>query len=150
MRALVLLSLPLLVAAGCNFAATAPGPNLSADTVGEARIVADLGAWPADALEFLDVRIRGDTLVAEVRYGGGCREHRFALVFGDVFMESDPVQVRGMLSHDADGDLCRALLGRTLRYDLGPLRRAYLSAYGGGGGTVVLNGNWPGSLRYEF
>jgi hypothetical protein len=127
-----------------------PGAAMSPDTVGSAVLANDLGGWPADPLHFRSARIVGDSLVATVSYGGGCREHTFALVFSTVFMESHPVQVRGLLSHDADGDLCRALLTRTLRFDLTPLKLAYRAAYAQDTATVVLNGNWPESLHYRF
>jgi len=151
MRHLAALPFLALLAAACAPFATEPAPSLlSADTVGAAAIVDDLNAWPADRLEFHEVRVENDTLVASVSYGGGCREHRFALVFAHRFLESDPVQMTGWLSHDAAGDLCRALLGRTLRYDLTPLRDVYRAAYRTHTGTVLLRGNWPGVVRYDF
>jgi len=140
----------VLTLAGCNLGPTSPRPTLSPDTVGAAQVVEDLGPWPTDPFQSVLVRIEGDTLVAEVTYGGGCGEHRFALAFASLFMESEPVQVRGLLSHDARGDLCQALLRRTLRYDLTPLRRAYETAYRTGSGVIDLQGNWPEAVRYRF
>jgi hypothetical protein len=128
----------------------APGAALSAATTGSAVLDDDLGRWPADPLQFESVRVVGDTLVARVSFGGGCREHRFALVFATYFMESMPVQMRGVLSHDAAGDPCRALLGRELRFDLSPLKERYRVSYGRQSSTIVLRGNWPGTLEYRF
>jgi hypothetical protein len=149
MRTITLFAL-LTLLAGCNLGPTSPRPTLSPDTVGASQVVDDLGPWPADPFQSVRVRIEGDTLVADVTYGGGCEEHRFALVFASEFMESEPVQVRGLLSHDARGDMCRALLGRTLRYDLTPLRRAYEAAYRTESGVIDLQGNWPEAMRYRF
>jgi hypothetical protein len=145
--------LAVLLAAACSQISRDPlGPDalLSPDSTGAAVITDDLGVWPTDRLEFHEVRIAQDTLIATVSFSGGCREHRFALAFANVFMESHPVQVQGIIAHDADGDLCRALLGRTLRFDLTPLKRAYQANYRRASDTIILHGNWPGPLRYEF
>ncbi len=94
--------------------------------------------WPFDPWTFVAHEIQGDTLSLEVRYGGGCREHRFALLIDPAFMESFPVRVAARLAHDADGDPCRALLTSTLRFDLSPLRGHFEASYGPGRGTVVI------------
>jgi hypothetical protein len=148
------LLLHALLLAGCSTSAVVPGEldhhQLSAGAVPGTFIDSELGRWPSDALEFRDIRIAGDTLIAEVSHAGGCAEHGFALVFSPVFMESRPVQVSGLLSHDARGDNCRALIMRTLRFDLTPLKQVYREAYRVESDLVVLRGNWPGSLRYAF
>ena len=54
--------------------------------------------------------IEGDTLTITVSYGGGCEDHDFTLVASNVFAESYPVQLRGIVAHDAHGDRCRAYL----------------------------------------
>jgi hypothetical protein len=92
--------------------------------------------------------VEGDTLSLDVQYGGGCAEHRFALLVDPAFMESQPVQVVARLAHDAGGDMCRALLTRTLRFDLTRLRQRYVAAYGGGG--TVLIGLSGQQIRYTF
>ncbi|HEV2129838.1 MAG TPA: hypothetical protein VGR27_01965 [Longimicrobiaceae bacterium] len=152
MRWLAFLLIATLIAA-CGWLATEPLPGLdplSSSEVQAAQLVQDLGQWPADALEFQQLRIVGDTLEAVVSHSGGCAEHGYALVFMNVFLESDPVQMRGLLSHDAKGDPCRALLTRTLRFDLTPLKESYRANYRVTSGTIILGGNWPERLRYEF
>lgn len=94
--------------------------------------------WPTDPWTYVAHRAVGDTLSLDIEYGGGCREHRFALLVDPAFMESQPVQVVARLAHDADGDACRALLRRTLRFDLSQLRQHYAASYGAGPGTVVI------------
>ncbi len=153
MRSSSLLLIVTLIGAGCGWLTTEPlpGPDpLSSSEVQTARLVQDIGQWPADALEFQQLRIVGDTLEATVSHSGGCTEHDYALVFSNVFLESDPVQMRGLLSHDAKGDPCRALITRTLRFDLAPLKEAYRAGYRVTSGTIILGGNWPGRLRYDF
>jgi len=105
--------------------------------------------WPMDPWTFRSHAIHGDTLTLSIQYGGGCRVHRFALLVNPAFRESHPVQVSARLAHDADGDMCRALISEDLRFDLGPLRRHYQAAYGSGPGviSIVLAGR---RLTYEF
>jgi hypothetical protein len=110
-----------------------------------------------DPVQLRAARITGDRLEVDVTYGGGCREHRFALTHDGTFAESYPVQTGLTLFHDADGDACRALLNRTLEFNLAPLRAAYRAAYGEGPGIIAihLHGPIPGpdstiSFRWEF
>lgn len=105
--------------------------------------------WPTDDWRYVAHRLAGDTLSLDIQYGGGCAEHRFALLVDPAFMESQPVQVVARLAHDAAGDPCRALLGRTLRFDLSSVRRHYIASYGGGGGTVLI-GLAGAQIRYTF
>jgi len=111
---------------------------------------------PDDPATIVSAAVEGDSLALEVRYGGGCEEHGFALYASDAFMESEPVQVGVTLAHDAKGDPCRALLTRDLKFDLAPLREAYRRQYRRNG-TIVLQLRSPGggtegahSVRYSF
>lgn len=112
--------------------------------------------WPADPIRIEEAALAGDTLTLSVRYGGGCREHTFALVGDGAWMESYPVQTSALLAHDADGDLCRAYIARELRFDLTPLREAYARLYGPGPAVLVLHirsGDPDGrqaTIRYSF
>lgn len=94
--------------------------------------------WPRDDYTLEDHSVDGDTVLLEIRYGGGCLEHRFALVVGPDFMESHPVQVAATLAHDARNDRCRAIVGRRLRFDLTPLRELWERSYGPGPGALIL------------
>lgn len=127
--------------------ATAPAPIF---------VAGDAGTTRQDAVNAAQARIEGDVLHVQVQFGGGCRDHRFALYREDAFLESLPVQLRLHLSHDAQGDNCRALLSRELAFDLTPVKEAYQRQYGNEG-TVILRLHVPGSaepvageLRYRF
>lgn len=109
-----------------------------------------------DPATLVAAEVRGDRLRLQVTFGGGCREHSFALYASDAFLESDPVQLRLYLAHDARGDNCRALLARELEFDLAGVRQAYRDSYGRDG-TVMLLVHAPGAaepfrpaLRYSF
>lgn len=94
--------------------------------------------WPMDPWTFRSHALDGDTLTLSIQYGGGCRVHRFALLVDPAFRESDPVQVSARLAHDADGDMCRALISEDLRFDLSPVRRHYQRSYGEGPGVILI------------
>jgi hypothetical protein len=107
--------------------------------------------WPRDGLTIESATISGDTLRLSVRHGGGCARHRFALLINSAFMESFPVQVHARIAHDADGDVCDALITRTLSFDLTRLQQRYKSAYGPGSASIVIHLVGQGqSVRYRF
>ncbi len=107
--------------------------------------------WPRDSLTIDSATISGDTLRLSVRYGGGCRTHRFALLINSAFMESYPVQVHTRLAHDAGGDRCRAIVMRTVSFDLARLKQRYHSAYGPAAASIVIHLVGHGqSVRYNF
>lgn len=100
--------------------------------------IGSLDGRPADVLEIASARAEGGILTVEVRYGGGCTSHDVDAVAWTGWMESNPVQVGVALTHDAHGDACKALVTRSLAFDLEPLRRAYQKAYGSGPATLSL------------
>lgn len=84
------------------------------------------------------VWVEDGVLAAAVRYGGGCDEHDLDAVAWTGWMESAPVRLGVALAHDHRGDTCKALIARTLRFDLTPVAVAYAEAYGHGASTVLL------------
>lgn len=103
--------------------------------------------WPTDALTLGTVNVDNLTLVAQVTYGGGCGTHRIDLVAWGAWLESDPVQVQALLSHDDGADPCDAIVTEERSFDLRPLRAAWIEAYGAptpGPVTIVLRLADPG------
>lgn len=136
----------LLIAALACADATEPGaPNghwsASNTWAGEVVITpnADAPHWPSDQVTIQGFTIRGDSLELAVTFGGGCRDHAFVLLSDATWMESYPVQVGVRLAHDANGDNCKALLSRVLRFDLSPLKSAYSASYQAASGIMKLN-----------
>ncbi|WP_375766292.1 hypothetical protein NR798_31940 [Archangium gephyra] len=82
--------------------------------------------------------VSGDTLWVRVMHGGGCRQHVYGLTWSGSFMESQPVQAHLQVTHNANQDFCRALLYRTLHFDLTPLKEMHREQYGGEHGSVIL------------
>ncbi len=107
--------------------------------------------WANDAATIQSVVLEGDRLTLTIRHGGGCFEHDEWLVASSWFMESYPPQVDVLLSHDAHGDLCRALITRDVAFDLGPLARKAVEGTANTAGVVLLRiRGWPDLVRYEF
>lgn len=102
--------------------------------------------WPRDQYALGEVVVVGRTLTAEVTYGGGCEPHTMDLVAWGGWMESFPVQIEALITHDDSDDPCDAVVTETRVFDLVPLARAYAEAYGGAGGLPVVLRLWdPGA-----
>ena len=106
--------------------------------------------WPADPVTIISAVVKDDTLELWVNYGGGCRSQSFLLLSDAAWMESYPVQVGVRVARDAQGDNCKALLSRMLRFDLTPLRVAYNGAYHSSTGIMRLNIQGFGSVTYSW
>ena len=162
-------ALAALLLAACSSGVSAPSEpdggidaTVAAAQTGDRRLAGTPGAvtilpsdpaqaGPRDAAQIQAARIDGDTLRLEVQYGGGCASHVFGLLAGTGFMESDPVQTRLYLGHNANGDMCRALVRPTLAFSLAPLAAEWRRNYGNRPGTMILRlEGWTGELRYSF
>ncbi len=140
------LLLGLVAASGCRESTLAPG-------VPEANVVVADGRHRGDDPYFVNsAAVDGHGLTIEVSYAGGCRRHDFTLVISKTFLESDPVQLRAVLAHEANGDACEAWITESIDFDLALVRTRYQGFYGPGAGTVVLlvAGVSGDDLVYEF
>lgn len=94
--------------------------------------------WGTDDYALNAATLVGDTLTLNVSYSGGCERHDFTLVAAQEFMESDPVQLRVTLAHDANNDACEAYPTEDYHFDLGAIKTLYQEAYRQKAGTIVL------------
>ena len=108
--------------------------------------------WGTDDYALNAATIVGDTLTLNVSYSGGCERHDFTLVAAQEFMESDPVQLRVTLAHDANNDACEAYPTEDYHFDLGAIKTLYQEAYRQKAGTIVLQlaGAPDGQIVYEW
>ncbi|HEX6314809.1 MAG TPA: hypothetical protein VFZ73_08120 [Gemmatimonadaceae bacterium] len=157
MKRILLMTLMAIATGACNDTTTAPGvPNgywsLSSIWAGQVVIVENTDApqWPSDPVTIKQAAVKGDSLELVVNYAGGCRTHSFLLLSDAAWMESYPVQVGVRLAHDAEADSCDALLSRTLRFDLTPLKIAYNGAYQTTSGIIRLNIRGFSSVQYSW
>jgi len=66
--------------------------------------------------------LQGDKVVLECKYGGGCHQnHNFQLSWDGRTRESFPEQVVLDLSHDNNGDTCRAIVSEIIQFDISPI-----------------------------
>jgi hypothetical protein len=75
-----------------------------------------------DPFDITGAEIIDDCLKIEVRYGGGCKIHDFTLYYTplpDFSLFSGVLQ----LSHNANGDTCKALCHEDIYFDLSGLRK---------------------------
>jgi len=89
--------------------------------------------WPTEPFSLGAVSFDGTTIRADVSYGGGCADHRMDLVIWGGWMESFPVQVNALITHDGGDDPCDSVVSETRTFDVFPLAVAYAEAYGTGG-----------------
>jgi hypothetical protein len=151
MKRMIVAAAALLAGAACFRGEPITPPQASAGGEPTVVLTQQPSLWRHDPYEFRNMSVSGDTLVVEVQYAGGCAQHDFTLLVAPIFMESYPVQMSGSLAHDANGDMCRALVGRTLRIDLRPLRDLYRQSYGVKSDTLHLNvRDWPRPVVYRF
>ncbi len=114
--------------------------------------------WPGDPLVLRDHSLEGSVLALDVEYGGGCAIHGLDLVAWGGWLESFPIQVNVRLTHESRDDPCDALIQRTLRFNLVPLREDYEGSYGTGnpGETTIIlrlsvpDGGEQRTLEYTF
>ena len=79
---------------------------------------------PRDSYTINMVRLYKNILHFNVSYGGGCRNHEFQLI-ATSFMESNPVQVNILLSHEDNDDPCDMWITEDLGFDLSPLKKSW-------------------------
>jgi len=150
----VIALIPVLSASLLASACSSPTDASTTDSTAALTVTTATSSYRFDAAFIDSARVEGNVLLLHLKFGGGCRPHQFALLSSGVFLESYPVQVPMALAHHGNGDMCRALLSRTQRFDLSALRRRFLANYPGGG-PMILQIREPGpeggteSVRFE-
>lgn len=62
------------------------------------------------------------SIALDVEYSGGCNEHSFDLIFNGVWMKSMPAKGTLYLAHNDNGDMCEALVEKTLYFNITELK----------------------------
>ncbi len=93
---------------------------------------------PLDNVSISDAWLDGDELHATLTYSGGCGDHDFDPCWNGMWLKSDPMQVDLAIVHNANGDMCKALLTEEHVFDVSTIAADTLGAWPGEDG-VWLN-----------
>ncbi len=116
----------------------------------EIMILANFSAIKDPNLVVTGAHMSADNLTLSIQYGGGCGEVKYELFTNGLFMESNPVQLRIVLSF-ADSDPCEALLFEDITFDLKPLADHYKESYQSETGTIILRlEDFEEPIHYDF
>ena len=95
----------------------------------------------SDPFTILAVRVAENTMELDVEFSGGCENHEFKLYGSTMLMKSLPPKRGILLWHNANGDSCRSIEQRTLKFNITALAYA--------GGEVILNlDGWKEPISY--
>ena len=108
------------------------------------------GTEVVDPFTILDAAVMDHELLLTVQYSGGCATHDFGTCWDEAFLESEPVQVGLLISHEDNVDFYDAAPTEMLAFDLSPVRNAWIDAYQQLSGTITLNVAGWGSIDYTF
>ncbi len=98
-----------------------------------------------DAFTMLSKRVGGDTLYLEVQYGGGCEDHVFTLNTNMRWLKSMPPQLNLHVEHESKDDKCRALITKTLTFDLKTIQTPSSQAV-----KLIIDGDSENKLNYRY
>ena len=105
---------------------------------------------PRNPVTINNMKLYKNILHLNVSYGGGCEKHEFLLIASS-FMESEPVQVNVLLSHEDNDDPCDMWITENLDFNLLPLKKSWQHLYQQKSGTIVMNvEGWEQSIYYKF
>ena len=95
-------------------------------------------------------KILGDTLILQLSYGGGCKEHEFEMLNNNAFREYEDewanvgYQTHLTLKHNANNDHCRSIVTKEIRFDLISIQQIGASEM-----NFKLSG-WENHLTYTY
>jgi hypothetical protein len=104
-----------------------------------------------DAISVQDASISGDTLKVKVRHSGGCRDHLYGLTWDGTSTKTIPPQLPLSVTHNAQGDNCKANVNAERAFDLKPIKEKLGSAGGKGALLKILGTDGSGkSVHYQY
>jgi hypothetical protein len=68
--------------------------------------------------DILKTSLEGNILTVVVSYSGGCKEHDFKLYFDGNYKKSLPPKADFILTHDNQGDACRSIIEKNIKFDI--------------------------------
>ncbi|MDA0732364.1 MAG: hypothetical protein O2852_02675 [Bacteroidetes bacterium] len=139
----ILIGTSLLLTLGCK-TETVVDVAVDSNVDGNVEINVDSTEFVSTTFTFKDVKIMGDTLIANVQYGGGCGHHKFEIKQNGFLMKSLPPKQPIQIIHLSTVDPCRALINVDLKFDISRFRGTPH------GTTVLLLKNWTSDIIYSY
>lgn len=128
--------------------ATAETPTQIEETVNNdirpIEIVQNIDTDSSDAFNVVEVKVDGDILSVTVSYGGGCQDHEWTMYATERYAKSYPPKLGIFLKHKANGDMCKALLRETLKFNLKDVQ------YKGSDKLHLQMNNYKEFIVYEY
>lgn len=141
---LIIISFCLAVTIACDSSGPLeiPNPDLSKTVL----LFDDINSikLEKDPLHITKTRIEKDTLYINVEYSGGCSRHEFKLYVWKGILKSNPQQAEIFVSHNSNGDLCKAWIRKEIKFELSTLRVWYLEGMNISG-ELILRIHEPGN-----
>ena len=103
-----------------------------------------MGKIESDPITLEGAYVEGDILHLQVQYGGGCKDHEFELKGTGMHMKSLPPQTTIVLDHNANEDMCRALISKNLEFNIKALQ------YPGSQKLIIHLTGFPDRIEYTY
>lgn len=84
-------------------------------------------------------KVNADTLSLFINYSGGCKTHSFDLYSNEAYAKSFPPQTTVYLKHKDNGDACRELITKELKFNIAELKYTGPETVNTGQVTVIIN-----------
>jgi len=85
-----------------------------------------------------EIKVVRDSIIINLSYSGGCRDHVFNLIANNYFGDSTEPHAKLVLSHDNKMDPCEAYLTEKQFFNLLPLKYEYMKLFGKEIGSIRL------------
>lgn len=102
-----------------------------------------------DRYQLNNVKIVGDSIIINLSYSGGCRQHEFNLIAQNYFGDTELPEVKLILAHDNKLDPCEAYLTKDHSFNLLPLKYEFFKLFGEKSGSIQLRLE-DRNVNYDF
>lgn len=118
--------------------------TVQSDTIPKIMLDPKMGQIESDPITIEGAFVEGDILHLQVQHSGGCEDHTYDLKGTGMFMKSLPPQTTIQLDHNANGDNCRALISKTLDFNIKALQ------YPGSNKLIIHLTGYPERIEYTY
>lgn len=118
--------------------------TVQSDTIPNIILDPKMGQIESDPISIELAYVEGDILHLQVQHSGGCEDHSYVLRGTGMYMKSLPPQTVIILDHNAHGDNCRALISKTLKFNIKALQ------YTGSNKLIIHLTGYPEQIEYTY